>query len=146
MFIYKKTSNWLSPRLNPDEYGKCYLNSIEVRVKLLLARLEVYINIILLRFGHIPEVAEKCHEILDVINSNRLLNYPIIICGILFVIIVTHAYVIMGFFMSLIEKYRYYPILYNIFCQLYLLSDSILTKLTDLYDQLDCPNPYPPPP
>ena len=49
-----------------------------VRAERLLARLEVYINIILLRFGHIPEVAEKCQEILDVINSNRVLDYPIL--------------------------------------------------------------------
>jgi hypothetical protein len=41
------------------------------RVKLLLVRLKVYINIILLRFGFIPEVAEKCEEILDVIKSDE---------------------------------------------------------------------------
>jgi hypothetical protein len=53
-----------------------------VRVKLLMFRLKVVTNILLLRFGYIPEVAEKCEEILDVINSNRLLDYPII-CDIL---------------------------------------------------------------
>ena len=53
-----------------------------VRVERLLARLEVYINIILLRFGHIPDVQEKCQEIIDVINSNRQLDFPII-CDIL---------------------------------------------------------------
>jgi len=36
----------------------------------LLARLEVYINLILSRYRHISEVAEKCQEILDIINSD----------------------------------------------------------------------------
>ena len=43
-----------------------------VRAERLLARLEVYINIILLRFGYIPEVAEKSEEILDIINSDGI--------------------------------------------------------------------------
>ena len=53
-----------------------------VRVKLLLVRIKVFTNILLLRFGYIPEVAEKCNEILDVIKSNRQLDFPII-CDIL---------------------------------------------------------------
>ena len=62
-----------------DDCGCQVVNRYDLfRVKLLLVRLEVYINIILLRFGYIPEVAEKCQEILDVINSNRQLDYPII--------------------------------------------------------------------
>jgi hypothetical protein len=36
----------------------------------------------LLRFGHIPEVTEECQEILDIINSNRQRDFPII-CDIL---------------------------------------------------------------
>ena len=52
------------------------------RVKLLLVRLKVVTNILLLRFGNIPEVAEKCEEILDIINSNRQWDFPII-CAIL---------------------------------------------------------------
>ena len=53
-----------------------------VRVKLLMFRLKIITNILLLRFGHIPEIAEKCQEILDVINSNRQWDFPII-CAIL---------------------------------------------------------------
>ena len=38
----------------------------------LLTRLEVYINLILSRYKHIPEVAEKCQEILYIINSDGI--------------------------------------------------------------------------
>jgi len=53
-----------------------------LRVKLLMGKLKVITNILLLRFGHIPEIQEKCQEILDVINSNRQLDNSII-CDIL---------------------------------------------------------------
>jgi hypothetical protein len=44
------------------------------RVKLLMFKLKVITNTILLRFGHIPQVTEKCQEILDIINSGGLLE------------------------------------------------------------------------
>ena len=53
-----------------------------VRIERLLDRLESRINFILLRYGHIPEVEEKCEEVLDVIHSSRILDYSII-CSIL---------------------------------------------------------------
>ena len=57
-----------------------------LRFKLFLIRLEAFTNIILLsKLGYIPEVAEKCEEILDIINSNKVLDYPII-CALIFVI------------------------------------------------------------
>jgi hypothetical protein len=66
-----------------DDCGCQVVNRYDLfRVKLLMIRLKVITNTILLRFRHIPEIAEKCEEILDVINSNRQLDYPII-CGIL---------------------------------------------------------------
>ena len=68
-----------------------------LRVKLLLTRLEVFTNVILSKLGHIPEIEEKCEEILDIIHSNRLLDSPII-CAILSIII------------SPIEKYVSYVI------------------------------------
>ena len=37
----------------------------------MLTELKTLINNILLRFGHIPEVKEKCEELLDVINEVR---------------------------------------------------------------------------
>ena len=57
------------------------VNRVELlKVKLLLIRIEAFTNIILSRFGHIPEVKEKCEEILDIINSEGLND---IICNIL---------------------------------------------------------------
>ena len=40
-----------------------------VRVKLLLTRLDVFINIILSKFGHIPEIVTICKEILDILKN-----------------------------------------------------------------------------
>ena len=53
------------------------------RVKLLSVRLKVVTNILLLRFGHIPEVREKCQEILEIINSDDPLEVPFL-CVFLF--------------------------------------------------------------
>lgn len=47
------------------------------RVKFLLTRSEVITNILLSKFGHIPEVKEKCLELLDIIDLNRQSDYPI---------------------------------------------------------------------
>ena len=52
------------------------------RVKLLLVRIKVITNILLLRFGHIPEVADKCFDILENLDLNKLQGSPII-CAIL---------------------------------------------------------------
>ena len=42
----------------------------ETRIERLLNRLERRVDFILLRYGHIPEVEEKCEEVLDTINSD----------------------------------------------------------------------------
>jgi hypothetical protein len=57
-------------------------NQTLIRVKLLTTQLKVITNSILLRFGYIPEVKERCHDLLDIINSNRVWKFPII-CAIL---------------------------------------------------------------
>ena len=45
----------------------------------LMTRLQVVTNSLLSRFGHIPEVKEKCQEVLDEINSfNPLSRLPLI--------------------------------------------------------------------
>jgi len=67
-----------------DDCGCQVVNRYNLfRVKLLLVRLEVYINIILLRFGYIPEVAEKCQEILTKLNILSD-DWPYYICKILY--------------------------------------------------------------
>ena len=55
-----------------------------IRIERLLNRLESRIDFILLKYGHIPEVAEKCHEALELINSDDIKDT---ICGILFIIV-----------------------------------------------------------
>ena len=59
--------------VSANEVEDCNCNPISdlqvVRIERLLDRLESRINFILLRYGHIPEVKEKCEEILSIINS-----------------------------------------------------------------------------
>ena len=78
------------------------------RVKLLLVRLKVFTNILLLRFGHIPEIKEKCEEILDLINS----DFPII-CAILESVWNQYKYII-NILDDLISKYEDNPIISGI--------------------------------
>ena len=62
-----------------------------VRIERLLNRLENRINFILLRYGHIPEVAEKCEEVLDSINSDGFLEIFCDFLGNLMVFILAMA-------------------------------------------------------
>ena len=60
--------------ISANEVEDCNCNptisdSQVVRIERLLDRLESRINFILLRYGHIPEVKEKCQKVLDIINS-----------------------------------------------------------------------------
>ena len=64
-----------------------------LKVKLLLIRLEAITNVILSKFGHIPEIKEKCEKILETIHSDNDL-FSVIICGI--------AGVLLAYFVSLI--------------------------------------------
>ena len=46
------------------------VNRIDIlKVKLLMIRVEAFTNVILSRFGHIPEIREKCEEISDRITN-----------------------------------------------------------------------------
>ena len=67
--------------VSANEVEDCNCNPISdlqvVRIERLLDRLESRISFILLRYGHIPEVEEKCEEVLELINSDGLLD---IIC------------------------------------------------------------------
>ena len=71
---------------NIDKVEDCDCQEIDsknlVRVKLLLSRLKVSANILLLRYGHMPEVKEKCQELLNGINSFNPLSGPPVICAI----------------------------------------------------------------
>jgi hypothetical protein len=54
-----------------------------VRVKLLFTQLKIRTNILLKKFGHIPEVKENCNDIFKIINSYNPLANGEIICSIL---------------------------------------------------------------
>ena len=54
-----------------EDCGCQDVNRVDLlRFRLLLIRIEAINNVILTRFGHIPEIREKCEEILDVIYSD----------------------------------------------------------------------------
>ena len=81
LYVYPKE---ISDTFNEQD---CNCNPISdsqvARFERLLNRVENRINFILLKYGHIPEVKEKCEEILSVINSWEPFD---IICGILTII------------------------------------------------------------
>ena len=68
----------LTSVVGANEVEDCNCNPISdiqvVRIERLLDRIESRINFILLRHGHIPEVAEKCKEILEIINLEDIKN------------------------------------------------------------------------
>ena len=56
------------------------VNNVDIlRVRLLVIRIKAITNVILSRFGYIPEVKEKCEEVLELINSGVLLLFCVII-------------------------------------------------------------------
>ena len=92
-YPYGDESNWSyfyfrdkSSNLELNNAEDCDCQEIDsknlVRVKLLLSRLKVSANILLLRYGHMPEVKEKCQELLNGINSFNPLSGPPVICAI----------------------------------------------------------------
>jgi len=110
------------------------------RAKLLLVRIKVITNILLLRFRHIPEVAEKCHDILAVINSNRPLDYPII-CAMLDIIYFSMEF-ISGIFYELALFFQDIPILYNLFWTSHeFIINMLQTWLFPIMFKFDCEIP-----
>ena len=107
------------------------------RVKLLLVRIKVITNILLLRFGHIPEVAEKCEEILDAINSNRQLDDPII-CDNLYQLCEYFGSWYWFFYILSEDVFEENPILSNIFNNISILFSMIATYILVFAALLDC--------
>jgi len=54
-----------------------------IRVKSLFTKLKIVTNIILSRFGYMPEVEEYCNDLFDNINSFKPLSGPPILCALL---------------------------------------------------------------
>ena len=125
-----------------NDCGCNVVNSYDLsRFKLLMFRLKVVTNILLLRFGDIPEVKEQCHEILDVINSNSLWDFPII-CGILESILnrLNNIVIILE---DLVEKYKDNPIIIGILACFIIPIDMIGYYVLLLGAGFDCNMPNP---
>ena len=115
------------------------VNRVELlKVKLLLIRLEVITNVILSRFGHIPEIGEKCGKILDVIHSNRVLDYPII-CSILLYLGNTLRY-IDEFLWSILDNHPNNVILYLIIYPLEVTIVTFIIIILGFWFIYDCYN------
>ena len=113
-----------------------------LKVKLLLIRLEAFTNIILTRFGHIPEIREKCEEILDIIDSNKLWDNPII-CAVLlsiFIYLLAITGVIHVLYEIFNEKNPLIGQILIIFIELPILA--IMGVLTGILIAFECP-PFP---
>ena len=129
-----------------DDCGCQPVNKVDyVRVKLLLKRVEVFTNVILSKFGHIPDVTEKCQEVSNEIKEIRDIindlkpdlpweNYPII-CTTLFILIV--QILLLVEFMGVISQI--FPILYNLFEIIAnWIGELIMTPLIRLFEKLEC--------
>ena len=110
-----------------------------LKIRLLLTRIEVFTKIIMQRFGHIPEVSEKCDEILNIIDSSNIQwDYPLM-CVILISILVPLVAIIM--ILDKIENglREVYPNLSTLLI-IFLIEPlfNIFSPLSDLAIELDC--------
>ena len=99
------------------------VNRIDLlKVRLLLIRVEVLTNILMQRFGHIPEIKEKCEEISNRISKLQVLNENSFICDFLWIIIeISSELAFYGFvFLRIIG------------CSLYILSFGLWLKFCEV--------------
>ena len=117
-----------------------------LKVKLLLIRLKTITNIIKSRFGHIPEIREKCKEasqrIADIIV---LSNSSICVLLGLLLIPIGGQIAFLGFILDTFRNTPLYDIVYSITYPYSLILIYSLGKLFDLIIYYDC-FPTPPPP
>ena len=126
-----------------DIYEDCNCNPTisdlqVVRTEKLLTMLESRINFILLKLGHVPEVKEKCEEVLEVIHSNRVLDYPII-CSILLYLGNTLRY-IDEFLWSILDNHPNNVILYLIIYPLEVTIVTFIIIILGFWFIYDCYN------
>ena len=122
------------PETSDNEDCECQgINRFELfRAKLLLIRLEVFTNILLSKFGHIPEIAEKCQEISNRITTLKVMNlefksylhlsYETFICKLL-EFIFDCIFSIYFTIKTIRDKFEDYPIIFNFFEKLLNLFD-----------------------
>lgn len=110
-----------------------------LRVNLLFTRIKAVINFVSYRFGDIPEVKEKYEDIFNIINSNILLNPPILECSLLFM----QFTLAINMFVFCLSIYDYvYPIYPNLALWIYDFAYSYWdVKRDQAYDkakELEC--------
>ena len=130
------------------------INRVELlRIKLLLIRLEVFTNIVLSRFGHIPEIEESCQKISNRVTTFREMINELkhdlpwdenpIICTILASIIFP-IWIVGGYFAILYEILEGKPILQIIPYIITDFLDDILFSLGYFFFEVyDCFDNYP---
>jgi len=101
-------------------------------VKLWLNKVKVFTNIIMSRYGHIPEVKEICQEVIDIsINPNiticillTIRAFPLTIRGLFWAVFVfqNHVYPLLGFIGEFRIKYL----------------QTKLEPIAELYEYYDC--------
>ena len=112
-----------------------------LRMNLLSIKTKVIANLILLKFGDIPEIKEKCQEILDEINIYYPLDYPII-CDTLSVMM-TQIENFGDYFMEIIRQLKEisYLLAQLVFWPVALIIDSIYTSIFITGIFFDCWEP-----
>jgi hypothetical protein len=83
-------------------------------VKYMITRLEIATNILLSKFGYIPEVKEKCQEVLEGINSIDIKGIIQEICDTLFGLSVMCSDMI-KYFLNFAEDYTHFPPVFILF-------------------------------
>ena len=126
-----------------DTVEDCNCNPISdlqlVRTERLLDRLESRINFILLRYGHIPEVSEKCNEILA--NINLRPQAFELICDFLLIIYISFGVLII-ILQEIASKFDLSGMIYLIFLSMYGSLFASLILIVFLRVSLDCEWPY----
>ena len=119
------------------------VNRVELlKVKLLLIRIEAFTNVILSRFGHIPEIREKCEEASEriseiILQDNTVICNLLLITGIFVVAIAELIDMILNLFKQGSPLYILILTLNNLF------FFSFALTIAELLEYYDCDLFYP---
>ena len=119
------------------------VNRVELlKVKLLLIRIEAFTNVILSRYGHIPEIREKCEEASEriseiILQDNTVICNLLLITGIFVVAIAELIDMILNLFKQGSPLYILILTLNNLF------FFSFALTIAELLEYYDCDLFYP---
>ena len=122
------------------------VNRVELlKVKLLVIKLKAFNSIILSRFGHIPDIAEKCQEISDRFAQLSVFSNPPICNLLLFILLVIMVPMsgVWAFILGLFEGTLLNYFIRVITAPFRLFSISILVTIVALWEYYDCVLPHP---